>query len=99
MACVYFVMHNRYVNVCKLGKEAIKKNQGRRKKEFNRKKIKKPHGTMRGLKPFKCHGYGLQVSTSVCVCMYLHFFNGTTIKRVAEFLLSCVSVKSSPVFF
>ena len=56
---------------------------------------------MRGLKPFKCHGYGLQVSTSVCVCvcMYMHFFNGTTIKQVAEFLLSCFSMKSSLVFF
>jgi hypothetical protein len=72
-------MHDRYVNVCKLGKDAIKKNQGRKKKECNRKKINKPHGTMRDLKLFKCHSCGLQVSISlgvcVCVCvhMYIHF--------------------------
>jgi hypothetical protein len=38
-----------------------KRNKRRKKKGCNKKKIKRPHGTMRGLKLFEYHDYGLQV--------------------------------------
>jgi hypothetical protein len=68
MACVCFVMHDRYVIVCRLGEDVVKKKQEDEEKDCNKKEIKRPRDTTRGDKLFECHGHGMQVSKSVCVC-------------------------------
>jgi len=89
MACVYIECMIDMLLFAGSEKMQLKKNRRRKKKDCNRRKIKRPRGTTRGPERFECHGHGLQVRKSVCVCVcartraHVHtYFNGATIKQV-----------------
>jgi hypothetical protein len=83
MACVYCVMRDRYVIVCRLGEDAIKKKQEEEEERMQHEKDQETTWYHVGPEALRVSRLWI-ASERICVCVHVHvhFLNGTTIKQL-----------------